>query len=539
MVHAEPNSVPLSPLTFLDRAADVFREKPAAVWIDGSSVNYRELRERAVALSAGLSARGESAGGRVAVLAPNSVELLEAHFGIPASDAAIVAMNTRLAASEYAHILRHASCRTLIVHERFDVVVAQLFDEGALDGLELILRIGSSPLPTWAHHSYESWLAANAQPTGTSLGLPKDEMQPIAVNYTSGTTGFPRGVLYSHRGAYLNSIAQALHLNLNARSVFLWTLPMFHCNGWCFTWGATAVGATHVCLPSFVAAEAIEAIDRFGVTHFCGAPVVMRTLADLGALLDKNFDHVILAATGGAPPTPEVLRRMKRMGVDVLHLYGLTETYGPAMACEIQPDWAGMDIDRLALTLSRQGVRNINVQDVRVLDSDDRDVPCDATAIGEIAIRSSTVMLGYLDDDEATHHAFRGGYFRTGDLAVVHEDGYVEIRDRQKDIIISGGENISSVEVENVLASHPAVQEAAVVARPDPRWGEVPVAFVTLRGGAGANEEDLVAHIRERLAGFKVPKAFYFQNLPHTSTGKVRKAELRDFLEQSDGRLDV
>jgi fatty-acyl-CoA synthase len=534
MAIGEPHSVPLSPLMFLDRAADVFRDRPGAVRMDGTSVSYRGLRERAVALAAGLSALGKGVGDRVAILAPNGVELLEAHFGIPASGAAIVAMNTRLAPSEYAHILRHAGCRILIVDERFDAVIGQLSSDGALDGLELVVRIGSGPIPPWAHEAYEPWLTANARPAGTPLGLPSDELQTIAVNYTSGTTGLPRGVLYSHRGAYLNSVAQALHLNLNARSVLLWTLPMFHCNGWCFTWGATAVGATHVCLPSFVAADALDAIDRFGVTHFCGAPVVMNSLADLGSQSSKAFDQGIIAATGGAPPTPEVLRRMKRMGVDVLHLYGLTETYGPSIGCEIQADWDHLDTDALALTLSRQGVRNLNVQDVRVLDGDDRDVPHDATAVGEIAIRASTVMLGYLDDEEATRNAFRGGYFRTGDLAVVHEDGYIEIRDRQKDIIISGGENISSVEVENVLAAHPAVHEVAVVARADARWGEVPVAFVTVRDGRSVTEEELVAHVRERLAGFKVPKAFRFQALPHTSTGKIRKAELRALLEQGD-----
>ncbi len=519
-----PNQVPLSPLSFLDRAAEVFPTKIAAHRPAAEPVTYADLWDRALRLAAALTALGVGKGDRVAVLAPNDVELLEAHYGIPAAGAAIVALNVRLAPQEYEHILRHAGCRVLIVDRSLREQVEGVGDH--VEELETIVEIGSGQ-GSAAETDYDDWLARTS-PTRARLGLPDHEDDPIAVNYTSGTTGSPKGVVYTHRGAYLNAMGQALQFGLSPGSVYLWTLPMFHCNGWCYTWAVTAVGGTHVCARSFDASAALEDIERFGVTHLCGAPIVLSSLAEAGVDQAQPFTHEVRAATGGAPPSPAVLARMKTLGVEVVHLYGLTETYGPSLVCEVQPAWDALDDEQLAEKQSRQGVRTINVQDVRVVDGSLEDVPSDGEVVGEIVVRSNTVMAGYLDDPEATAAAFHGGWFRTGDLAVRHPDGYVEIRDRAKDIIISGGENVSSIEVENVIAEHPDVLEVAVVAASHAKWGEVPVAYVTLRGGSQLTEDEVIAHVRKRLAGFKTPKAVVFGDLPRTSTGKIRKNELRD-----------
>jgi fatty-acyl-CoA synthase len=348
----------------------------------------------------------------------------------------------------------------------------------------------------------------------------------IAVNYTSGTTGRPKGVVYTHRGAYLNAVSIALEFEMSPASWHLWTLPMFHCNGWSLTWGVTTVGATHLCLPSFDAERALDLADRYPVTHLCGAPVVLSELARAGAQRGFRASRPVRAAVGGAPPTKETIAAVQQMGIRVTHLYGLTETYGPSLICEYQEGWPDLPAAELAENLSRQGVPTISVAAVQITDEQLQPVAADGQTTGEIVFRSNTVAAGYLDDEKATADAFRGGWFHTGDLGVMHPDGYVELKDRSKDIIISGGENIASVEVEKALAAHPGVLEAAVVAVPDPRWGERPVAFVTTSRN-DISERDLTDFVRGRLAHFKAPDRVYFETLPKTSTGKIQKHVLR------------
>jgi len=370
---------------------------------------------------------------------------------------------------------------------------------------------------------FAAWLARG---DGAGLQFPGDEDSMIAVNYTSGTTGRPKGVVYTHRGAYLNAVSIALEFELSPSSWHLWTLPMFHCNGWSLTWGVTTVGATHLCLPAFDAERALDLAGRYPVTHLCGAPVVLSELARAGSQRGFQASRPVRAAVGGAPPTKETIAAVQRMGIKVTHLYGLTETYGPSLICEYQEDWPGLPAAELAENLSRQGVPTVSVAAVQVTDAQLRPVPADGQTTGEIVIRSNTVAAGYLDDDQATEDAFRGGWFHTGDLGVMHPDGYVELKDRSKDIIISGGENIASVEVEKALAAHPGVLEAAVVAVPDQRWGERPVAFVTTSRN-DISERDLTDFVRGRLAHFKAPDRVYFEALPKTSTGKIQKHVLR------------
>jgi fatty-acyl-CoA synthase len=349
----------------------------------------------------------------------------------------------------------------------------------------------------------------------------------VAVNYTSGTTGTPKGVVYTHRGAHLNALSVALEFGLSPSSRYLWTLPMFHCNGWSLVWGVTAVGGTHICLPTFDAERALDLIDRHAVTHLCGAPVVLSELARAGSRRDFVAATPVRAAVGGAPPTQQTITAVRAMGLHVTHLYGLTETYGPSLVGEYQPGWDDLPEPELAQRLSRQGVPTISVSDVQVVDADDQPVPANGTSVGEIVVRSNTVMAGYLDDPATTATALRNGWFHTGDLGVMHSDGYIELTDRSKDIIVSGGENIASVEVEKVLATHPAVLEVAVVAVPHARWGERPVAFVTAADGA-VTEAELIEYVRGRLARFKAPDRVFFESLPKTSTGKIQKHALRD-----------
>jgi len=350
----------------------------------------------------------------------------------------------------------------------------------------------------------------------------------ISINYTSGTTGKPKGVMYHHRGAYLQALAMVAHMRLDCTCTYLWTLPMFHCNGWCFTWGVTAAGATHLCLRKLDLELIWRHLRESGVTHFCAAPTVLIMIAWADAAKNGKLARVVQAATGGAPPTPAILMRMAELGIDVTHLYGLTETFGPAVICEWRAEWSKLPIEKQGLLKARQGVGNVIAQELRIVDADGRDVPADATTIGEIALRGNNVMLGYYRDEEATQRAAPDGWFRTGDLGVMHADRYVEIKDRSKDIILSGGENIPSLEVERALAAHAAVMEAAVVAGPDPKWGEVPIAYVTLKPGAVATDAELIAHVRGLLAHFKAPKKIVFGELPKNATGKIQKFVLRD-----------
>jgi fatty-acyl-CoA synthase len=524
---AVANHVPLSPLTFLARARRAFGPKTAVIDADGTAVTYQELGRDCDALAGALRADEVQPGDRVAVLDLNSRWLLAAHYGVPGARAALVALNSRLAAREYHDILTHSRARMLFVSA---ALVSQLgvAAAGELPVEHVVLLPGAPPgtLPGAEH--YEQWIERE---DGHGLLGPVHEDDLIAVNYTSGTTGRPKGVMYTHRGAYLNAVSVALEFGLSPASSYLWTLPMFHCNGWSFTWGVTAVGATHVCLASFDAGRALELADRYAVTHLCGAPVVASELARVGAGLGFVASGPVRAAIGGAPPTRETIAAVQKMGISVTHLYGLTETYGPSLVCEYQDGWAGLPAGELAGLISRQGVPTVSVADAQVIDGAAAPVPADGTTTGEIVIRSNTVMAGYLGDEAATTQALRDGWFHTGDLGVMHPDGYIELTDRSKDVIISGGENIASVEVEKALAAHPDVLEAAVVAVPDERWGERPVAFVTTsRPGVTAGE--LTEFARGRIARFKVPDRVYFESLPKTSTGKVQKHLLRDVARQ-------
>ena len=504
---------PLTPTAFLLRSGQVYADRVAV--IDGDErYTYAEFLERCLRLGGALRRMGVPEGGRVAVLAPNSHVLLESHYGVPFAGAVLVALNVRLTAADLALIVSHSGAQVLIYDHEYEHVAKAIAAEVG-DELRLV-RAGRRD------DQYERLLAA-ADPHRAAVN---DERAMISINYTSGTTGRPKGVMYHHRGAYLQALAMALEMRLDCDSTYLWTLPMFHCNGWCFTWGVTAAGAAHLCLRRMEPETVWRHLRESNVTHFSGAPTVLVMLAwHAGA---SRLERAVRAATGGAPPTPAILERMADLGVDVTHLYGLTETFGPAVICAWRGEWQALPISEQARIKARQGVGNVISQHLRVVDVRGDDVPDDGATLGEIALRGNNVMLGYYHDEIATRKAIPDGWFRTGDLGVMHADGYVEIKDRAKDIIVSGGENIASIEVERALCSHPAVMEAAVVAGPDPKWGEVPVAFVALKAGMAATEEELIAHVRTQLARFKAPKRVVFGELPKNATGKIQKFMLRE-----------
>jgi fatty-acyl-CoA synthase len=505
---------PLTPTAYLDRAAAAHGQRVAVV--DGTRRwTYSELHQRCVRLAGAVAPLAH--GRPVAVLAPNSHVLLEAHYGVPWAGVPLVAINTRLSAAEVAHILEHSEAAVLVHDPAFDELVEAAAAQ--MTNPPRRIRAGAGD-----DGEYESTLAAAAPLRMT----PSDERSLLSINYTSGTTGRPKGVMYHHRGAYLQALAMVGHTGLTPSAVHLWTLPMFHCNGWCFPWAVTAAAATHVCLPKVDAAEVWRLIRQEGVTHLNGAPTVLSMIAYAKeAAGGIPHDRVVRVATGGAPPSPAILRRMSELGFDVMHLYGLTEAHGPAMLCDWRPEWDGVDTDAQARLKARQGVGNMITFTPRVIADDGSDVPADGSTTGQIALRGNNIMLGYFKDPEATAAAAPDGWFRTGDVGVVHPDGYVEVRDRSKDVIISGGENIASVEVEQVIMDHPAVLEAAVVAVPDERWGEVPAAYVTLQDGASVTEAEIIDHVKNRLARFKAPKTVTFGKLPKTSTGKIQKFALR------------
>jgi fatty-acyl-CoA synthase len=460
-------------------------------------------------------------------MAPNVPALLEAHYGVPMAGAVLNALNYRLDARSIAFILAHGQAELLFADREFAPIVREALNELAtpMPVVEIDAGAGGASL---GGTEYEHFLA-EGDPEATWSG-PQDEWDPIALNYTSGTTGNPKGVVYHHRGAFLNALGNAITFALDRDSVYLWTLPMFHCNGWTYTWAVTAVAGTHICLRRIDPAAIFTAIAEHRVTHLCGAPIVLNMLAHAPDTTKRRFDHVVEVATGGAAPPSAVIEAMERMGFRVTHLYGLTESYGPATVCAWQEEWAGLPISERAARMARQGVNYLTHERQRVVDPETMaDVPADGRTLGELVLRSNTVMKGYLKNPAATQAGFEHGWFHTGDLAVRHPDGYVEIKDRSKDIIISGGENISSLEVEDALYRHPQIMEAAVVARPDPVWGESPCAFVTLKPDAGpASAEDIIAWCRANLAHYKVPRTIVFGPLPKTSTGKIQKFELRD-----------
>jgi len=522
------NHVPLTPLGFLDRSAQVHPQRIAVV--HGSlRRNWRETRERAYRLASSLVRRGVQRGDTVSVLAPNTPAMLEAHFGVPLSGAVLNAINCRLDARGIAFILRHGESRVLLIDSEFAAVAAEAV--ATLDRPPLIVNIEDlpgRPAPPTAAVTYED-LLRDGDP-GFEGVWPQDEWEPIALNYTSGTTGDPKGVVPSHRGAYLMSLLQLTDWALPRAPVYLWTLPMFHANGWCFTWAVTAAAGTHVCLRKVSAKAIFDAIVDHGADHFCAAPTVLAMLVDATAAERRPLPHKVRLLTAGSPPPAATLQAIAAMGFDVDHVYGITEVSGTPVSCVRQPEWKGMAIADRARLQSRQGVRAAALEGLAVLDPETmQPVPRDGATAGEIMIRGNTVMKGYLKNPEATAKAFAGGWFHTGDIAVVHPDGYLQITDRSKDVIISGGENISSVEIEDVLHRHPAVLIAAVVAQADDRWGEVPCAFIELRQGAEAvGEDELIAFCRSHLAHYKCPRRVVFAALPKTATGKIQKFRLRE-----------
>ena len=523
----------LTPLSFLERSARVFRSRTAV--IDGDrQYSYAELEQRVDCLASALRADGVGRGDRVAILAPNAAPMLEAHFAVPMVGAILVPINVRLSAGEVGYILRHSGARLLLAGAEFAQLIAATFESS---GCRLpTIWLGTTPdggeKPTPAgpdDRSYNEFLAAGSpDPSSWSLDPDEGEDAVISINYTSGTTGRPKGVMYHHRGAYLNALAEVITTGLDVESVYLWTLPMFHCNGWCFTWAVVAAGGTQVCLRAFDPGRAWSLIRRHGVTHLCGAPTVLIALANDPAARAGPLERPLRVTTAAAPPSPTIIGQMEDLGATITHVYGLTETYGPITVCAWQPQWNDLPAGQRVRLKARQGVAYIDADPIRVVDEDVRDVPADGQTMGEVVMRGNNVMKGYFDDPEATERAFRGGWFHSGDLGVMHPDGYVELRDRAKDIIISGGENISTIEVEQVILQHPAVLECAVVAVPDARWGETPKAFVTLREGASLDDAELIAFCRERIAHFKAPRYVEFGDLPKTSTGKTQKYVLRE-----------
>ena len=515
----------LTPLLFLERSAAVFPDK-VAISYGERQMTYAGMAEAAQSAAAGLAALGVQEGDRVAYLMPNLPEMLIGHFAVPLLGSVLVAINTRLSPHEIAYILDHSGARVLVADTALLAPLTPLLGERS--HLETVVQVADAqppvdvPLPTLAHG--EMLDGGDQEERAWRVD---DELRPISINYTSGTTGRPKGVQYTHRGAHLNSLAELLHSVHSPDTVYLWTLPMFHCNGWCTTWAVTAFGGRHVCLRAVDPAEIWNLIETEAVTHLNAAPTVLISMANHPDA--KEFGRPFTITTAGAPPSPTIIGQMEKLGARVIHVYGLTETYGPYTVCEWQPGWESLALDARADLLARQGVAYVGADPIRVVDEDMNDVPRDGETMGEVVMRGNNVMSGYYDDPDATEKAFRGGWFHSGDLAVWHPDGYIELRDRSKDIIISGGENISTIEVEQAVVSHPAVLEAAVVAVPDDKWGERPKAFVVLKDGMEASEEDVIAHVRGRLAHFKAPdQVEIVEELPKTSTGKIQKYVLRE-----------
>ncbi|MBI1778968.1 MAG: acyl-CoA synthetase [Proteobacteria bacterium] len=522
------NFAPLSPVPFLERTASIDPGKTAIIH-GPLERSYGDFHARCRRLGAALKARGIGPGDAVAVLAPNTPMALEAHFGVPMAGAVLNALNVRLDAAGVAFILEHGGAKLLLCDSEFRGVALKAL--AMIEPKPILVSVFDTLGPKvepFGQVDYEELLAEGED--GFAGLLPKDEWQAISLNYTSGTTGNPKGVVYHHRGAALNAIGNAIAFGLSARTVYLWTLPMFHCNGWSYPWAVTLAGGTHVCLRRIDAGEVFRLIEQHGVTHLCGAPIVLTMLIHAPDAAKRRFAHRVEVATGGAAPPSAVIAGMAAMGFRVTHLYGLTETYGPATLCAWQEAWDGLAAPEQALRIARQGVNYPTMEALRVADpATGKEVPADGSTIGELQLRGNTVMKGYLKNPSATAEALGSGWLRTGDLAVRHQDGYVEIKDRAKDIIISGGENISSLEVEEVLYRHPSVMEAAVVARPDAHWGESPCAFISLKAGAGeTTHESIIGWCRTEMARYKVPRTVVFGELPKTSTGKIQKYLLRE-----------
>ncbi|MFW3899647.1 acyl-CoA synthetase [Pseudomonas bharatica] len=526
---APVNHVALTPLSFIERTAAVYGDYPAV--IHGSiRRNWQETYQRCRRLASALAGRGIGRGDTVAVMLPNIPAMLEAHFGVPMIGAVLNALNVRLDAEAIAFMLEHGEARVLITDREFHKVIAAALQ--LMEHPPLVVDVDDPEYGEGCAVSeldYEAFLAEGDPQFAWQW--PEDEWQAISLNYTSGTTGNPKGVVYHHRGAYLNSLGNQMTWAMGNHPVYLWTLPMFHCNGWCYPWTVTALAGTHVFLRRVDPQKILTLIREHQVSHLCGAPIVLNALINMPDSAKAAIDHPVNAMVAGAAPPAKVIGAVEEMGIKVTHVYGLTEVYGPVTVCAWHAEWDEKPLQERARIKSRQGVRYATLEGLMVADPQTLEpVARDGNTLGEIFMRGNTVMKGYLKNPEATAEAFRGGWFHTGDLAVCHPDGYVEIKDRLKDIIISGGENISTIEVEDTLYRHPAVLEAAVVARPDEKWGETPCAWISLKPGfEDTREAEIIAFCREHLAGFKLPKTVIFRDLPKTSTGKIQKYLLRDW----------
>lgn len=531
-VRCSANCAPLTPITFLERSAKVYRDRASLVY--GSlSYTWTQTYQRCLKLASALTHLGISKGHVVATLAPNVPALYELHFAVPMTGAVLCSLNSRHDSAMVSVLLRHSEAKIIFVDYQLLPIA-----RGALDLLVnaqaeppilvLIAESDSSSSTSSAAVDYEYERFLETGHSGFEIRRPDNEWDPISLNYTSGTTSQPKGVVYSHRGAYLNSLATVFLHGMGSMPVYLWTVPMFHCNGWCLPWGVAAMGGTNICLRSVNVKDIFESIAAHNVTNMGAAPTVLNMIVNSPVSVQRPLPHKVAIATGGSPPPPQILSKMEELGFDVTHLYGLTETYGPATYCTWQPEWNSLPLAERSRIKSRQGMHHLALEDVDIRDPVTMEsVPADAKTVGEIMFRGHTVMSGYLKDLKATEEAFRGGWFHTGDLAVKHPDGYIEVKDRLKDVIISGGENISTVEVETVLFSHPAVLEAAVVARPDDHWGQTPCAFVKLKEGYSADAQEIIKFCRDYLPHYMAPKTVIFEDLPKTSTGKVQKFILR------------
>jgi len=515
----------LSPVKFLERSATVYPEKTAVVYGEIRRT-YEEFQARVHRLANALKQNGIGRGDKVAFVCPNTPPMLEAHYAVPMIGAALVSVNIRLSANEVGYIINHSDAKAAFVDNEFAATVKPVLD--TLKQVQFFVNVcdtsAETPLPGT---DYESFLASgSADPVAIDV---TDEREVATINYTSGTTGLPKGVMYHHRGAYLNAIGEILESHMDSTSVYLWTLPMFHCNGWCFTWAVTAVGGTHVCLRAVLPDKVFDLIESEKVSHMCAAPTVLIMMSSYPGAQDLRFKRRLEIMTAGAPPAPKIIENVEAMGANITHTYGLTEVFGPHSVCAWKPQWDNLASEERAKYKSRQGVPYVTTQYMDVVDPASMvPVPWDGQTIGEIVMRGNNVMLGYYKDPEATQTAFEGGWFHSGDLAVMHADGYVQIMDRKKDIIISGGENISTVEIENVIFQHPDVLEVAVIPVPDQKWGEVPKAFVVPKPGTEPTEDSIIAFCKENLARFKAPKQVEFSELPKTATGKIQKFKLRE-----------
>ncbi len=525
------NYTPLSPITFLTRTAFVHPQRTSVIH-GNRRWTWAETYKRCCKLASALSKRGIGKGDTVSILAPNIPAIFEAHFGVLMTGAVLNTINTRLEAETLTNIFEHAETKVLLTDREFSSLIKETLAK--VKRKILVIDIDDPEIVSGeflGELEYEAFLA-EGNPDFEAV-LPENDWQAVSLNYTSGTTGAPKGVVYHTRGAYLLATGNVLAWEMPHRPVYLWTLPMFHCNGWCFPWTITMLAGTHVCLRKVTAKNIYDSIAEHRVTHLCGAPIVMNMIGSAPQEEQRDLPHRVEMLTAAAPPPPTVIARMEEVGFNVTHVYGLTEVYGPSVVCEWQEDWAGKDKSTQAQLKGRQGVRYHVLEGLKVVDPETmKAVPADGETMGEVLMQGNIVMKGYLKNPEETAKAFKGGWFHSGDLGVLHPDGYIELKDRSKDIIISGGENISSVEIENVLYQHEAILEAAVVARPDEKWGETPCAFVVLKSAATLNENEVIQFCRTKLSGFKIPKNIVFSELPKTSTGKIRKSVLREQAKQ-------